>query len=234
VRANSIRAIGEILSKERLKTLVPVKETFEAVLNEKDPSVLERFHDNENMLFTTLSILTRAVPLDYSVYNSFSFIPSSKPKKQRMREFNQYIYNHLPRILPMIKRWIMDIRNSEEYAESIMYFLVDPSPFVRKSVAYSLGQMKFDRAISSLVSLLNDRNLWVRDAAMLSLTFFKDKGIDTLRNAMVRGDPAFRILAVDVLARINSEKALGLLKLYKHDPNDDVKRMVMNVLAKGN
>jgi HEAT repeat protein len=113
-----------------------------------------------------------------------------------------------------------------------MPYLNDPDPALRKTAAYALGQMNVKSAIPKLIALLNDPHLQVRDASVLSLAPFEDDALGPLRLAMKGENPSFRILALDVLSKMNSDRAKELIEEYLNNPNPNVRRVARQALGK--
>jgi HEAT repeat protein len=113
-----------------------------------------------------------------------------------------------------------------------MPYLNDLEPALRKTAAYSLGQMNAKSALPKLIALLNDPYLEVRDASVLSIAYFQDEAIDPVRLAMKGESPSFKILALDVLSKMKNDRAKALLEEYLNDPNPNVSRMAKQALGK--
>lgn len=232
VRSSAIRAIGEMLNKERLDFLIPMKEAFEEAFKKEDPDIIEEYLGVDNKRTTmVLSVLARAVPLDFHTYKEFSGIRTGKEKKKALQDFVLFVFDHLREIIPLMETWTRDINGSEEVAGRLKPYLSDPDPAVKRAAAYSLGQMRYDAAIAELLELLNDPQLWVRDAAVLSLALFQNEVIYPLRSKMKKEDSPYKILALDTLARIKTDRAKALIEGYLDDPDQNVRRAAAKALV---
>ena len=105
-----------------------------------------------------------------------------------------------------------------------MAFLEDPDPSVKKAAGYTLGQMVYRPAIPQLLALLKDPNLWVRDAAVLSLALFESESLHPIDRAMPTETKSFKILALDVFARIRGKQSKAIIEKYINDPDEDLRR----------
>jgi HEAT repeat protein len=224
VRTGALRAIGEILDKGRLDNLIPMKEGFEEALKGEDPRVLGDYLAGKEKGPMVLSVLARALPLSYETFERFTETPPENETRARPDDFARFVYRHLEDALPLLQRWIGDIRRSGDAAARVMGFLDDPDPSVQRAAAYALGQLRHLPALPSLIGLLKAPHLWVRDAAALSLALYGDEVLPPLARAVKRETPAFRILAVDVLSRIGTEAARRLIKDRLKDPDPNVRR----------
>jgi hypothetical protein len=232
VKSAAIWAIGEILDERRLQVLETMKQAVVKALENNDPGLIEAYlSDGENAL-RLLSPLASAIPIDYQDHKAYGRVGLWKEKGDTLEEYVNCVFDHLEEIRPILERWTGDFRQSPFVAKRLRPSLSDPEPALRKTAAYSLGQMNVDSAIPNLITLLNDHDLHVRDAAVLSIALFEDKAIDPLRLAMKQKGPSFRILALDVLARINSGRAKALIEEYLNDPNPNVRRMARQVLGR--
>jgi hypothetical protein len=232
VKSAAIWAIGEILDEGRLRVLEPMKKAIVKALANNDPGLIESYlSDGENAL-RVLSPLASAVPIDYQDHKQYERVSLWKEKGDTSGEYVNCVFAHLEEIRLILERWTGDFRQSPSVAERLRPSLSDPEPALRKTAAYSLGQMNEDFDIPNLIALLNDPDLHVRDAAVLSIALFEDKAIDPLRLAMKQKGPSFRILALGVLSRINNGRAKALIEEYLNDPNPNVRRMARQVLVK--
>jgi hypothetical protein len=232
VKSAAIRAIGEILNEGRLQALKPMKQAVLKTLERNDPSLIKDYlADGENAL-QVLSVLSNAIPIDYLTHERYKRMSLWKGKGDTLEEYVNCVFDHLEELLLILERWIEDFRQSPSVANRLMPYLNDPNPALRKRAAYSLGQMNEKSAIPKLIALLNDPYLGVRDASVLSLAHFEDDALHPLRLAMEGENPSFRILALDVLSKVNSERAKALIEEYLNDPNPNVRRMARQALGR--
>lgn len=231
VKSGAIRAIGKILNNKRLEILLPMKETFDEALKKNDPAVIGDYLEDDKKIAMVLSILTRALSLDYQTYIKYAEIPSSGEKENVLKDYVYFVYDHMAEIIPLMEGWIRDINQSRIVAKKLMAYLTDRDPSVKRAAAYSLGQMHYQPAISELLTLLKDHSLWVRDAAVLSLALFGDDVLYPLGSKMNLEGPPFKIVALDVLARIKSDQSKALIEKYLNDSNQNVRRAARQALS---
>jgi len=226
VRAAAVRALGDMLDQERLETLAPMKVAFTEALEKDDPAVIEQYlKEDERRTTALLSVIARAAALDYDTYKHLAAPPSGSSEKDAFREdFARLAFAHIEVTIPLLAEWIHDINHSKGVAEGLLVHLTDPDPAVKGAAAYALGQLRYLPAIPRLIPLLNDPELWVRDATVLSLALFNEEVLDPVAAAMAAGSPAFRITGLDVLARIRTEESRRFVEDYSTDPNQGVRR----------
>ena len=100
VRAAAARAAGEMLERERLDRLVPIRRFLQQLLEGGDPQGLKGFLSKET-LAPLLSVLVRSSPLDYEVYRHFADLPlQSETEGPRDAWFAQ-IARHAGDMLPL-------------------------------------------------------------------------------------------------------------------------------------
>ncbi len=232
VKSAAIRAVGEILNEGRLQALKPMKQAVVKTLERNDPSLIKGYlADGENAL-RVLSVLSNAIPIDYLTHERYERMSLQKEKGDILKEYVNFVFDHLEELLVTLERWIGDFRQSASVAKRLMPYLNDPDPALRKTAAYSLGQMNEKSAIPNLIALLKDPYLQVRDASVLSLAHFEDDALDPLRLAMKGENPSFRILALDILSKMNSDRAKELIEEYLNNPNPNVRRMARQALGR--
>jgi HEAT repeat protein len=229
VRTAAIRALGDMLAKERLKTLIPMLSAFKEADSKNSPGPIELFIKDKKMRSAVLSVLVRAVPLDYRFYRKWSD-DASEFKEEQYPEFSQIIFEHRVELVPLAETWIRDIRQSDPYGRTLMQSLDDPDPDIKRSAAYALGQMKYQPALPRLIALLRDPYFMVRDTTALGLVFYGRKAIPDLEANMSSDSPALLILKLDILARINGEKARQLVEGYADHSNEGVRGMARRAL----
>ncbi|MDP6178949.1 MAG: HEAT repeat domain-containing protein [Desulfatiglandales bacterium] len=234
VKASAIRALGEILNEKRLDVLIPMKEAFDEAMKKKDHDIIRDYLEDDNKIMAVLSVLARAMPLDYGAYMQYAEIRIGEEEKNVLAEYADFVFGHLKEMIPLLERWIGDINSSEVVAKELMAYLNDSNPAVKRAIAYSLGQMNYLPAIPQLLSLLKDPDLWVRDAAALSLALFDDEAIPPLDLAMQHEPSSFKIIALDILARIKDEETGAVIEKYLDDPHQNVKRAAEQALRKNN
>lgn len=189
-----------------------------------DPGFIRAYLEEEGRERVVLSLLVRAVPLGYKKYTSYGEIPPGEEGEKAREGYMSFLFDHLGEMVPLLERWIDDIEHSEGTAKDLMDSLDDPDPAVKRAAAYSLGQMRYRPAIPHLLSLFKDSELWVRDAAALSLTLFEEEAVPPLASAMEEETPSFKIIALDALSRIQSNSSRSLIEKYLNDPHENVRR----------
>jgi hypothetical protein len=209
-----------------------MKETFDEAMKKNDRDIIRDYLEDDNKIMAVLSVLARAMPLDYGAYKQYSEIRIGEKKEKILKEYVDFVSNHLKEMIPLLERWIGDINRSEVVAKELMDHLNDSNPAVKRAAAYSLGQMKHQPAIPQLLSLLKDPDLWVRDAAALSLALFEDEVIPLLDLAMQHESSSFKIIALDILAGIKDEETGAVIEKYLDDLHQNVKRAAGQALRK--
>ena len=217
VRFSAIRAIGEILDKDRLDVLGPMQEA----LNRDDPSELKSYLMDRDKIPMLLSVLSRAVPIGYDEYQRFSLTDG---QEERIEAFVRAITGrYREQMVTLIEQWIRDINNSGGVAIILMPYLDDPEPAVRRATAYTLGQMRHKEALPGIAALLKDPSFGVRDIASLSLALFKEEAVPILEEAFLQGPAGVKILGMDVLSHIPGEAARSLVAHHLSDPDENVR-----------
>ena len=174
VRSAAVRAIGDMLDRGRLENLIPMKKAFEAAMEEKSSEPIDVYLEaDKKRCAMLLSVVVRALPLPTESYNRYSRACKENPEESATQSFVAFVYENSSRILPVMDTWIVDIQGSGDVAERLMSLLSDSDSEVRRAAAYSLGQIRYSPAISLLLNLIDDSELWVRDGAVLSLALFK-------------------------------------------------------------
>ena len=233
VRAAAVRAIGEMLDEKRLDVLMPMKDVFEEALTCNDNEILNNyFKEDKQRPRMVLSVLARAVPLDYKEYKLFSEIAAGEKGDEILQNYNRLICEHLNQSILLLKEWINAINNSGEVKKKLMPYLKDHDPEVIRTAAYSLAQMHHRPVVPELILLLKDGRSWVRDTAVLSLAMFGNEALNQIDSAMKVETPAFRIIALDILSGIKNEHAKRVIEKYVNDPVQDVKYQAREALLK--
>ena len=232
VKSSAIRAIGEILDKRRLENLVPMREVFVEALKKREPGIIKGYLEDDEKGLMVLSVLTRAIPLDYQTYMRYEKLPSDEKKEGILNDYVRFVSDHLGEMIPLVERWIKDINRSGHIAGGLTDYLNVPDPAVKSAAAYSLGQMNYRPSIPPLLSLLKDPHLWVRDAAVLSLALFGDEAVHPIGLAMKQGQSSFKILALDVLARIQEDDSKAIIEKYIDDPDQNIRRAAGHAMSK--
>lgn len=216
VRSSAIRAIGEILDKERLDALGPMQEA----LNRNDASALKSYLMDREKISPLLSVLSRSAPIDHDEYQKFSLSDGHKG----ITEFIQAVTGRYREMMvPLMEQWIKDIKNSEGIAIILMPYLDDPEPAVRRATAYTLGQLRHKEALPRIAALLKDSSLKVRDTASLSLALFKEEAVPVLEEAFLHGPAGVKILGMDVLSHIPGGASKSVIKRHLSDPDENVR-----------
>ena len=154
-----------------------------------------------------------------------------KKREEALLNLAALLYENLATIIPVLKKWIADINHSSDISERLMPHIMEMDPAVRKSAAYSLGKMQYRPAISEILTLFKDPHLWVRDAAVLSLALFQDEALPQLSRSLERENSSFKILAMDVLKRINSVRSKKLIEKYLDHGDEGVRRAAQKALS---
>jgi hypothetical protein len=223
-------AIGEIMNEKRLATLTAMKKVFTTALEKNDPKVIEAYlKEGENAL-AVLSVLTRAVPIEYQTYVRYAELNSSGEEEAASKDYPDFVLVHLEATIPLLERWVRDLERSDELGKLLMVYVGDPDPAVRKSAAYSLARIDYQPAISQLLILLKDPDHWVRDAAVLSLSHLGEKAVSPIALAMKSESPASKILLLDALARITGGASEAVIEEYLDDPDKNVRRAAKQAL----
>jgi hypothetical protein len=225
VQSTAIRAVGDMLDRGRLDDLLPMNTVLERTSQEANPEVLAIYLSEDPKRGAKVwSVASRTVPVPFEVYEAFGG-PCKDGKDDGVNEtVEAFICSHVSQILPVLQTWIADIRGSQEIAAQLVPCLRDPDPEVRRATAYAVGQMRYRPAISSLLDLLHDPHLWVRDSAVLSLALFQADAVGPLAARMKQEGPGFRILALDALSRIDAPGAREQVVWYLTDDDANVKR----------
>jgi hypothetical protein len=230
VRAWAARALGEMLDRERLTRLIPIRNHLGELLGRQAPRTVQGFLSKE-MISWVLSVLVRSSPIGYETYRRFTDSALPPDGGGWREEWIGLVDQHLGEAIPLVDRWISDIEHSLHTGAILMKCLEDPDPSVRRSAAYALGQLRFEPALQGLVALLRDSDRWVRDGAVLSLALFGDRAIPHLNRVLEGGDPFLTILALDALAGIKTETAGALIRRFRDHPNENVRRTVIRLLS---
>jgi len=216
VRFSAIRAVGEILDKDRLGAFAPMWEA----LNSDGPSGLKSYLRDRDKIPMLLSVLSRAVPIGYDEYQRFSLSAG----QEGIETFIQAITGRYGKQMSaLIEEWIKDIKNSEGIAISLTSYLNDPEPGVRRATVYTLGQLRHKAALPGIAALLKDPSFVVRDTAALSLALFQEEAVPVLEEVFLHGPAGVKILGIDVLSHIRGEAARSLIERYLSDPDENVR-----------
>ncbi|MBN1104217.1 MAG: HEAT repeat domain-containing protein [Deltaproteobacteria bacterium] len=223
VRTGAVRAIGEMLNRGRLDTLLPMKEALSRALRRNGPGPIRAYLNHERAPMA-LSVLARSFPLDYETYQLVAEIPSGPEGEGKREQLGQLLFSHLKDMISLLERWIRDIQDAGDTAQNVMGCLNDPDPAVRKSAVYALGQMRHAAALERTVDLLRDPDRWVRDGAILSLALFRDEALPGLEKAMANAKAAQIILCLDALAGIGTDASKALIRRVLDHPDQNVRR----------
>ncbi|MFH1489265.1 MAG: HEAT repeat domain-containing protein [Pseudomonadota bacterium] len=223
VRSNAVGAIGEVLDRKRLEDLVPMKKALDDASLKKDRRALEGYFD-EDRLPHLLSVMVRSLPMDVEMILKIEETSPAGEGGLTLEDFSGLVGDHLDELRSLLSEWIDAIRQSESTSKRLVPFIGDPDPAMRKAAAYALGQMNYLPAVPRLLSLLEDPRLWVRDAAVLSLSLFGESALPSVISTMEGASPSFRILALDILSRIKGERSKEMIKKALQDPDQDVRR----------
>jgi HEAT repeat protein len=224
VRSSALWALGQVLDHGRLKALVPMRDVLDQASKSGTPDAIRRYLEDDKKRASLLSVLVRALPMDYHLYKKLKKIPSGKKGEKAIDKYAAFVYDHLGEIRPLLETWIRDINGSDAIASQLMIYLDDPDPEVKRAAAYSLGQINYRPAIPRLLRLIETQRLWGRDSAVLSLALFGDTPIRAITAEMKKKGVSFKIIALDLLGRIGDEEAKTVIKGYLGDPDSRVRR----------
>jgi len=233
VRAQAIRALGQTLEKKRLRDLLPMREAFIKARTCKSPKPIDTYLLKKGNPAKALSVLARAVPLDYRTYKRFEKGPVTGEGKKYYRDCAGLLFRHSERVISTLESWIESIENSDPIGKRIAHYLGDPDPAIRKAAVYALGQMEYSPALPGIIHTLYDTDRWVRDAAVLSLARFGDSAVDLLASALKKSSrPSSRILLLRALGRIKGPRVEEAIRPYLEDPHPGVRRAAESALDK--
>jgi len=224
VRSSALWALGQVLDHGRLKALVSMRDILDQASRSGTPDAIRRYLEDDKKRASLLSVLVRALPMDYHLYKKLKKIPSGKKGEKAIDKYAAFVYDHLGEIRPLLKTWIRDINGSDAVASQLMIYLDDPDPEVKRAAAYSLGQMNYRPAIPRLLRLIETQRLWGRDSAVLSLALFGDTPIRAITAGMKKKKAPFKIIALDLLGRIGDGEAKTVIEGYLRDPDSRVRR----------
>jgi HEAT repeat protein len=229
VRSAAARALGEMLNHDRLSHLVPMRAAFILARRQKDSNPIVHYLSDRDRTAAVISVLVRTLSLRYDEYVRYERMALGR--EGTSKDLAVRVYGRLGKVLPVLDQWIKDIQGSAAIAQRLMACLKDPDPAVRASGAYALGQIRYRKALPELTALLKDPALWVRDGTALSLRLFGDDCIDVLGRAMAWEGASFRIIAIDLLGRVNSRRARELINRYGRDRDPNVRRSANQALS---
>ena len=230
VKSAAIRAIGEILNRRRLEELQPMREAFLQAMGKNDPRIIIGYLKGGETILQVLSVVSHAMPMDYRKYTQYAEMRPGDSRGEILEAYGDFVFDRLEKLTPLLEKWVGDIQGAEAAGRQLMPYLSEVDPALRKTAAYSLGQLRAKPAVPELITLLGDPDLEVRDAALRSLAHFGEEALDPLLLAMERQTPSFKIWALDLLSRINGEQARKAIEQYAKDPNPNVRRMAAQIL----
>jgi len=230
VKSTAIRAIGEILNKRRLEVLQPMREAFLKAMGKNDPSIIMGYLKGGETVPQVLSVVSHAMAMDYRKYTQYAEMRPGKLGEETLEAYGDFVFDRLETLMSLVEKWVGDIQRAGAVERQLMPYLSEADPALRKTAAYSLGQLRAKPALPVLITLLSDQDLEVRDAALLSLAHFGEEALDPLLLAMERQSPSFKIWALHLLSRIKSEQARKAIEQYAKDPNPNVRRMAAQIL----
>jgi hypothetical protein len=203
VKVCAVRAAGEILNIGRRQEWAALKTVMEDAGGKGDPAPIRMFLAEGKNREAMGWAMTRAFR---PVYAGYRALMGEDPAGSDIDRAASLAYDHLGEILAFLSRQMDAMNRMDTAAGSLLASVEDPDPAVRGAAAYSLGRMRYRGAVEPLLDRLNDPHPAVRDAAVLALALFGDEILGPIEKRMASGDPAFRILALDVLSRIGLEK----------------------------
>ena len=230
VRSGAGRALGNLLNKSRLRELELMRDALNKSFKENDSDPIKTYLTQKGNSTKILSLLSHAMPLDYYTYERHSNGLLDDENEDLAGDFSVFVFDHLDTALPLLETWIDDLSRTDRSAKDLMSHLKDPDPAVRRAAAYSLGQIQYYPAVAELLLLLDDPDPWVNDEAVTSLALFANQVPGPLKQAMKRGSPAFRIIALDLLSRIKSEQSRSAIENYLDDSDQNVRRAAREAL----
>jgi len=107
---------------------------------------------------------------------------------------------------------------------------------LRAAAAQALGNFEGDQAaVSALISLLADKNRYVRSTAQNSFRNLAtgEDGLDVLAGLLKQGDADTRYLLVRHLSKVAAREARPILEAAAKDTNEAVRRAALEALASG-
>lgn len=220
IRSTSIRAIGEILNKSRIKVL---KEIYSIIEGCRDTNCITNEIKDRKIKEEFISICARTTSLNLTEYEDFLTHEEGKSKKV-MDKLLKTITKKRNFLLDILKQWISTIENPPIGAEKLKVHLDDEELSVKCATSVALGQMRWWPAISLLIPLLESEHLYLRDSSMYALSLFGDEIIYALKKEMENRGKDFKIISLELLGRLNSKKAYNLAMEYINSPDPDIKR----------
>lgn len=110
--------------------------------------------------------------------------------------------------------------------------LVDEDPDVRIAAAGALGGIGGEEVLEPLLLALNDEEPWVQRAALNSLGRLRHPGArQAIVNLMETANGLVAISALEALAGIGGEGVMGLVKKALDNPDEEVVKVAITILA---
>lgn len=117
----------------------------------------------------------------------------------------------------------LGLMRSREAVEPLVALLNDPEPEVRIRAARALGIIRGTTSIRPLVRALADPSRWSAIRVAEILINVGAEAVDELLPAYETLPRHARLSALDVLGRIRSLRAIGLMKTCLEDPDPDIR-----------
>lgn len=117
----------------------------------------------------------------------------------------------------------LGLMRSRAAVEPLVALMNDPEPEVRIRAARALGLIRGSTSIRPLVSALADPSRWSAIRVAEILINVGAEAVDELLAAYDALPQNARVSALDVLARIRSLRAVGLMKSCLEDPHPDIR-----------
>jgi HEAT repeat protein len=114
---------------------------------------------------------------------------------------------------------------------SLLAVLDHPDEDIRWKAAVTLGEIGDTRAISPLVELLGDKDRFVRSRAAYALGLIGAPAVETLKDAVSRGDTDFRKGAVAALGKVDDPSATEALVPALGDPSPEIRQDAISALT---
>lgn len=199
VRESAALALGILKQKDAVLSLVHVM---------KDDAEGQKITNRSKILFRTRSFAALSLGLigDQSAVQPLMEMVDSKESH---------------RDVPLCAIVALGLMKANEAVSKLIYLLEDPDAdsFQRAYAANALGNMEDKSAVPALLKAVNDKNMHVRNSAVISLGLLTKEGdplfpkvVSALENTVEKGkDPQGTNWALISLARVGGEKARTVL-----------------------
>ncbi|MBI5561959.1 MAG: HEAT repeat domain-containing protein [Deltaproteobacteria bacterium] len=115
--------------------------------------------------------------------------------------------------------------------DAVMANLHSAEPELRRSACEAIGERKDRESIPGLVEVLRDPDAGVKEAALNALVAIGGEAVAVCVAPLLRSsEPALRNIAIEVLQQLGSV-ILPAISVLLHDPDDDVVKFAVDILA---